>query len=183
MVRDTGFEPPPASLREALRARCDPYSNQAESSNSADQIPVLRAFSLSLASDSDSHPSYHDFSRPSSKSPASMQHMEPEDLDIERISEDRRKAVEQSIQVISIEDLKSLGEELFPFLDHPWRQRFFEFIEGHASDTVYHGKSDDGFEVIYCPSTEKGMWFTRSRAMGPLQPRAIAAMKEIVGKR
>ena len=25
MVRDTGFEPPPASLREALRARCDPY--------------------------------------------------------------------------------------------------------------------------------------------------------------
>jgi hypothetical protein len=23
MVRDAGFEPPPASLREALRARCD----------------------------------------------------------------------------------------------------------------------------------------------------------------
>jgi hypothetical protein len=109
--------------------------------------------------------------------------MEPEDLDIESINEDRRKAVEQSIQVISMGDLKSLGEELFPFLDHPWRQLFFEFIEEHASDTVYHGKSDDGFEVIYCPATEKGMWFTRSRAMGPLQARAIAAMKEIVGKR
>ena len=109
--------------------------------------------------------------------------MEPEDLDIERINEDRRKGVEQSIQVISMGDLKSLGEELFPFLDHPWRQLFFEFIEEHASDTVYHGKSDDGFEVIYCPATEKGMWFTRSRAMGPLQARAIAAMKEIVGKR
>ena len=77
--------------------------------------------------------------------------MEPENLDIERINEDRRKAVEQSIQVISMGDLKSLGEELFPTLDHPWRQLFFEFIEEHASDTVYHGKSDDGFEVIYCP--------------------------------
>ncbi len=30
MVRDTGFEPPPASLREALRARCDPLTFQAD---------------------------------------------------------------------------------------------------------------------------------------------------------
>jgi hypothetical protein len=109
--------------------------------------------------------------------------MEPEDLDIERINEDRRKAVEQGIQVISMGDLKSLGEELFPFLDHPWRQLFFEFMEEHASDTVYTASQMNGFEVIYCPATEKGMWFTRSRAMGPLQAREIAAMKEIVGKR
>jgi hypothetical protein len=47
----------------------------------------------------------------------SIQHMEPEDLDIERITEDRRKAIEQNIYVISIEDLKSLGEKLFPFLN------------------------------------------------------------------
>jgi hypothetical protein len=32
--------------------------------------------------------------------------MEPENLDIEQITEDRRKAIEKSIQVISIEDLK-----------------------------------------------------------------------------
>ena len=55
--------------------------------------------------------------------------MESENLDIESITEDRRKAIEQTIQVISIKDLKSLGEKLFPFLDHPWRQTFFAFVE------------------------------------------------------
>ena len=86
--------------------------------------------------------------------------MEPENLDIESITEDRRKAIEQTIQVISIEDLKSLGEKLFPFLDHPWRQTFFEFVEEHASDTFYHATTHDQVEIIYCPAKEKGMWFT-----------------------
>ena len=39
MVRDTGFEPLPASLREALRARCDLTPYQAEFSNIAGRIP------------------------------------------------------------------------------------------------------------------------------------------------
>jgi hypothetical protein len=109
--------------------------------------------------------------------------MEPEDLDIERITEDRRKAIEQNIHVISIEDLKSLGEKLFPFLDHPWRPLFFQLLEEHSGSTFYHATTDDGFEVIYCPAKEKGMWFTPSRAMGPLQARGIEFMKEIVGIR
>ena len=61
--------------------------------------------------------------------------MEPENLDIESITEDRRKAIEQTIQVIGIEELKSLGEKLFPFLDHPWRQTFFEFVEENTPAT------------------------------------------------
>jgi hypothetical protein len=108
--------------------------------------------------------------------------MEPENLDIESITEDRRKAIEQTIEVISIEDLKSLGEKIFPFLDHPWRQTFFEFIEEHASDTFYHATTLDQIEIIYCPAKEKGMWFTRGRGMGPLQTRGIGILKEIVGK-
>jgi hypothetical protein len=108
---------------------------------------------------------------------------EPENLDIESITEDRRKAIERTIQVISIEDLKSLGEKLFPFLDHPWRQTFFEFVEEHASDTFYHATTHDQVEIIYCPAKEKGMWFTQGRGMGPLQARGIGILKEIVGKR
>lgn len=82
-----------------------------------------------------------------------------------------------------IEDLKSLGEKLFPFPDHPWRQLFFQLLEENSGSTFYHATTDDRFEVIYCPAKEKGMWFTRSRAMGPLQARGIEAMKEIVAKR
>ena len=109
--------------------------------------------------------------------------MEPENLDIESITEDRRKAIEQTIQVISVEDLKSLGEKLFPFLDHPWRQTFFEFVEEHASDTFYHATTHDPVEIIYCPAKGKGMWFTQGKGMGPFQARGIGILKEIVGKR
>ena len=55
--------------------------------------------------------------------------MEPENLDIEQINEDRRKAIQQNIEVISVDDLKALGERLFPYADHPWREKFFEFID------------------------------------------------------
>ena len=106
--------------------------------------------------------------------------MEPENLDIEQINEDRRKAFRQNIEVISADDLKALGERLFPYADHPWKQKFFEFIEEHSSDTCDHAATNDGIEVLYCPATEKGMWYTKARGMGPLTAKAIAAMKEII---
>lgn len=109
--------------------------------------------------------------------------MEPENLDIEQITEDRRKAIEKSIEVISSEDLKSLGEKLFPFLDHPWRQTFFEFIEENASQTFYHATTHDAIEIVYCPAKEKGIWFTKGRGMGPLQARGIEILKEIIENR
>ena len=74
--------------------------------------------------------------------------MEPENLDVEQINEDRRKAIQQNVEVIGVDDLKALGEKLFPYLDHPWRQKFFEFIEQHSSDTCYHGFTNDGVEVL-----------------------------------
>ncbi len=40
--------------------------------------------------------------------------MEPENLDIEQINEDRRKAIRQNTEVISVDDLKPLGESCFP---------------------------------------------------------------------
>jgi hypothetical protein len=55
--------------------------------------------------------------------------MEPENLDIESIFAARRKAVEQTVEPIGIDELKSLGEKLFPFLDNPWRNTFFQFLE------------------------------------------------------
>ena len=41
--------------------------------------------------------------------------MEPENLDIESISEARRHAIEQTIKPIGMEELKSLGEKSSPF--------------------------------------------------------------------
>ena len=87
--------------------------------------------------------------------------MEPENLDIEQINEDRRKAIRQNIEVISVDDLKALGERLFPYADHPWKEKFLEFIEKHSRDrkrdVVHEGQR---YGTTLC-------W-------------AIAAMKEIV---
>jgi len=45
--------------------------------------------------------------------------MEPENLDIESVTDGRRKAIEKTIEPIGVEELKSLGEKIFPFFDHP----------------------------------------------------------------
>ena len=45
--------------------------------------------------------------------------MEPENVDIESITDARRKAIEQTIEPIGIDELKSLGEKLFPFPRSP----------------------------------------------------------------
>jgi hypothetical protein len=99
--------------------------------------------------------------------------MEPENLDIESITDARRKAIEQTIEPISIEQLKSLGEKIFPFFDHPWRNTFFQFVEENSGSTFYHATTDDQVEIIYCPDKEKGMWFLRRGAPAHCKPRDL----------
>jgi hypothetical protein len=108
--------------------------------------------------------------------------MESENLDMENITEARRHAIEQTIKPIGMEELKSLGEKVFPFLDHPWRQTFFEFLEKNSGSTFYHATTNDQFAVIYCPDKDRGMWFLPQGGVGPLQARALGILKEIVGK-
>jgi hypothetical protein len=109
--------------------------------------------------------------------------MEPENLDIESITEARRKAIEQTVEPIGIDELKSLGEKIFPFLDHPWRDTFFQFLEENTGNTFYHATTNDQVEIIYCPAKERGMWFLPRGGAGPLQARGLKIMKEIVGER
>jgi hypothetical protein len=59
-----------------------------------------------------------------------------------------RETVEQTIQPIGIDELKSLGEKIFPFLDHPWRDMFFQFFEENSGSTVYHATTNDQIEVL-----------------------------------
>ena len=38
----------------------------------------------------------------------------------------------------------------------------------------------DGVRVIYCHAKGKGMWFMPGTGMGPMQPKGLAALKQIV---
>ena len=48
--------------------------------------------------------------------------MEPENLDIESIMSERRHAIEETIREVSVAELQTLGDKLFPDVTHPWLQ-------------------------------------------------------------
>jgi hypothetical protein len=102
-------------------------------------------------------------------------------LDIQSRDEARRKGVEETIDTIGAEQLNALGESLFPNTDHPWRERYFQFISENAGATFYHATTNDRIHVIYCPDKNAGMWFLLGSGMGPLQPKSLKILKEIVG--
>jgi hypothetical protein len=101
-------------------------------------------------------------------------------FDMEEISEGRRKAIAASIRTIGVDELKALGEKLFPGVDHPWREKFFSFISENAGATFYHATTHDDVQVIYCHDKSKGMWFLPGSGMGPMQPKGLATLKQIV---
>jgi len=41
--------------------------------------------------------------------------------DAETIDNERRKAIAKSIRIISVDELRKLGEEIFDSPDRPWR--------------------------------------------------------------
>src|SRR5262245_6544581 len=101
-------------------------------------------------------------------------------LDIESLTEARRKGLEETIQTASNEQLNKLGEMLFPSIDHPWRERFFDFIKQNAGTTFYHATTHDRVHILYCAEKDTGMWFLPGTGMGPLQQKGLKIMKEIV---
>ena len=109
--------------------------------------------------------------------------MKPENLDMDSIMEARRASVESSIRVIEPAEYKKMGEQLFPYMDHPWRHAFFGFIEENPGCTIHHAVTHEGINILYCRDKDKGMWFNPAGGCGPMQARGLAIMKEIVALR
>ena len=103
-----------------------------------------------------------------------------EKFDLEILDKERRKAIAKSIRTISVEELKSLGGELFRFADDPWRETFFRFIAENAGATFHHAVTSDAVNILYCRDQGKGMWFLPGSGMGPLQARGRQIMKEMI---
>ena len=110
--------------------------------------------------------------------------MNSENLDIDSIMKERRKALEQSTRMISHGELKTLGEKIFgDRTGHPWKESFDQFLRENPHGTFYHGTTHDKFQVIYCSEKEKGIWFLPGSGMGILMEKGIGAMKEIISHR
>jgi hypothetical protein len=96
------------------------------------------------------------------------------------LTEARRQAIKETIKPISVEDLKTLGEGLFPYHDHPWREKFFTFVSENSAAGFHHAQTDDRVHIIYCHAKNQGMWFTPGSGMGPLQAKGLQILKETV---
>jgi hypothetical protein len=114
------------------------------------------------------------------KTPNQTNIMPFDTINMEEITKARRKAIAESIRTISTEELKALGEKLFPGVDHPWREKFFGFVTENPGSTFHLATTHDGVQIIYCRDKDKGMWFLPGTGMGPMQPNGLGILKQIV---
>src|SRR6476659_2502275 len=109
--------------------------------------------------------------------------MKAENLNMDEITDERRKAIAASLRTIDADELKAIGEQLFPMASDPWREKYFEFLKEHVGATFHHGTTHDDIQVIYCNAANKGVWFKPGKSMGPMQPNGLAVLKQIVEAR
>ncbi|HME99881.1 MAG TPA: hypothetical protein VKK06_08370 [Terriglobia bacterium] len=100
--------------------------------------------------------------------------------DVGDIDKERRNAILKSIQIISIEELKKLGEEMFDDPDRPWRETFFQFIAEHSGATFYHASAGQGVIFVYSRDGDKGLWYLPGSGLGPLSEAGRRLMKEAI---
>jgi hypothetical protein len=103
-----------------------------------------------------------------------------EKFDLENLDKERRKSIAKSVRTISVEELKKIGEEIFPNPDDPWRHAFFQFIAENSGATFHYAVTSDGVHIVYCRDRDKGMWFLPGTGKGPLQAKGRKIMTEII---
>jgi len=101
-------------------------------------------------------------------------------VDIETINKERRKAITKSIRIISVEELKKLGEEIFDSPDRPWRQTFLSLIAEHPGATFYHASAGEGVIFLYSQDQDKGLWYLPGSGLGRLSEGGRQTMKEAI---
>jgi hypothetical protein len=101
-------------------------------------------------------------------------------VDVETINKERRKAIAKSIQTISVEELKKLGEEIFDEPDRPWRDTFLQLIAENPGATFYHASAGEGVIFLYIRDKDKGLWYLPGSGLGPLSVAGRQIMKEAI---
>jgi hypothetical protein len=100
--------------------------------------------------------------------------------DAEAIDNERREAIAKSIRIISVEELKKLGEEIFDEPDRPWRQTFLSLIAENPGATFYHASAGEGVIFLYAGDEDKGLWYLPGSGIGPLSVAGRQMMKEAI---
>jgi hypothetical protein len=100
--------------------------------------------------------------------------------DAAAIDSARRKAIAKSIRIISVEELKKLGEEIFDSPDRPWRETFLQFIAEHPGATFHHADAGEGVIFVYSRDADKGLWYLPGSGLGPLSEDGRQLMRKAI---
>ena len=100
--------------------------------------------------------------------------------DAAAIDSARRKAIAKSIRIISVEELKKLGEEIFDSPDRPWRETFLSVVTENPGATFYHALAGEGVILLYARANDKGLWYLPGSGLGPLPEGGRQMMKEAI---
>lgn len=92
----------------------------------------------------------------------------------------RRESVAKTLRPIDVSAVAAMGEDLFPFPDDPWREKFFAFVAENPNATLHHAQLPEEGEILYSHTHGRGIWFIPGKAMGIIQPKGLAVLAEIV---
>ena len=101
-------------------------------------------------------------------------------VDMETLSEERRRAVQESLESMTVAELRKIVKELSDFEGDPWRENFVRVIEEHPEASFYRAVTQEGAIILYCPGDDTGVWFLPGSGMGPLPEQAKRHMKEAI---
>jgi hypothetical protein len=101
-------------------------------------------------------------------------------MNYEEILDERAAAVKESLENLSNDEVKALGERLFPYADDPWREQFLTFVAEHPGASFYHATVPGGVEILYCHSENRGIWFIPHQGVGLLQEKGLRVLSVIV---
>ena len=99
-------------------------------------------------------------------------------VDMESVSEERRKAIRGSLEIMSLVDLQQLLKELSDFEGDPSRENLVSAIEAHPEASFYRAVTQEGAIILYCPGDETAVWFLPGSGMGSLPEEAKRHMRE-----
>jgi hypothetical protein len=99
----------------------------------------------------------------------------------EELWEERRKAVEGSLEVISIDELKKIVKEHeTEFVDDPARDEFLRLMTEQPRASFYRAVLQLNAEIYYCRDADFGVWVLSGSGMGPLDVNGKRLMKEAI---
>jgi hypothetical protein len=101
-------------------------------------------------------------------------------IDMETLSEERRRALQQSLESMTVADLREVVKELSDFEGDPWQENFVSVIGAHPEASFYRAVTQEGAIIVYCPGEDTGVWFLPGSGMGPLPEQAKQHMKAAI---